>query len=201
MTPVTHQTTRAVFLDKDGTLIENVPFNVDASAIRLTSGAPEGLLLLARCGYRFFVVTHQPGVAFGFFTESSLGPVERRLSQLLEASGVRLDGFYYCPHSPRGNLLRYTRNCECRKPMPGLIERAAREHGIALHESWVVGDRLDDIECGRRAGCSTVLIDNGHETDWNLNAIRRPDRVASDLFEAAALISGAEQSVVKGRRK
>jgi D-glycero-D-manno-heptose 1,7-bisphosphate phosphatase len=92
-----------------------------------------------------------------------------------------LDGFYYCPHAPGAG-------CECRKPAAGLIERAAREHGVALGESWLIGDILDDIEAGRRAGCKTVLLDNGNETQWELSPERVPHHIARDLGEAAALI-------------
>jgi histidinol-phosphate phosphatase family protein len=183
---------RAIFLDKDGTLILNLPYNVDPDEIRLAAGAGDGLFMLAKQGYRFFVVSNQPGVALGFFPESALIGVERKLVALLDEAGVQLEGFYYCPHSPRGNLLRYTRACECRKPAPGLIKQAAREHGVSLDHSWMVGDILDDIEAGRRAGCRTVLIDNGNETEWDLSSGRRPHRVASDLFEAATLILAAE---------
>jgi len=191
---------RAVFLDNDGTLIENLPYNVDPAAIQLTTGAAEGLLMLSRYDYRFFVVSHHPGIALGIYGEGALRPVEQRITQLLQLAGAELGGFYYCPHSPRSNLLRYTRECDCRKPAAGLIARAAREHGIALQNSWLMGDTLDDIESGKRAGCRTVLIDNGSETEWNLVAARRPDRVASDLFEAAALVAGAEEPQL-GRRR
>ncbi len=186
------QRSRAVFLDKDGTLIEDFPYNVDPDEIVLAPGAQDALLLLKRHGVRLFVVTTQPGVAYGFFAESALVGVERRLAELFEEVQAPLEGFYYCPHSPRGNLLRYTRECDCRKPSPGLILRAAREHDIAPERSWMIGDILDDVECGRRAGCRTVLIDNGNETEWHLSAARRPDWVARDLFDAASLVVRAE---------
>ncbi len=190
--PCATSRSRAVFLDKDGTLIEDLPYNVDPDEIQFGPGVSEALLLLQKHGFRFFVVSNQPGVALGFFHESALRGVEQRLAQLFEEAGADLEGFYYCPHSPKGNLLRYTRECECRKPSPGLILRAAREHGIAPERSWMIGDILDDIESGRRAGCRTVLIDNGNETQWHLSSARRPDWVASDLFDAATLVVRAE---------
>ncbi len=166
----------AVFVDKDGTLVENVPYNVDPARISLTAGAADGVHALARSGYRVIVVSNQPGIALGKFTTPALEKVEERLRQL-----VPLDGFYYCPHAPQDG-------CECRKPASGMLERAAREHGLCLHESWMIGDILDDVEAGRRAGCRTVLLDNGNETEWQLTRERLPDRIACDLGQAAALI-------------
>jgi histidinol-phosphate phosphatase family protein len=110
------------------------------------------------------------------FEEAAIREVERRLREL-----VPMDGFYYCPHAPHAG-------CNCRKPAPGLLERAAREHGVSLEASWVVGDILDDIEAGRRAGCRTVLLDNGNETEWQITPERVPHHIAHDLGEAAALI-------------
>jgi histidinol-phosphate phosphatase family protein len=167
---------KAVFVDKDGTLVENLPYNVDPARIALTPGAAEGLAALAARGYRVIVVSNQPGVGLGRFPEGAIHNVARRLREL-----VPLDGFYYCPHAPHAG-------CDCRKPAPGLLERAALEHGLSLAECWLVGDILDDIEAGRRAGCRTVLLDNGNETEWELTLERVPDHIVHDLGEAAALI-------------
>jgi len=178
----------AVFLDKDGTLIDDIAYNVDPRRIKLAPGAAEGLYLLVRRGYRLIVVSNQPGVALGIFPEHALRTVEARLRELLHDVGVPLAGFHYCPHLPAGMVAEYAVPCTCRKPASGLLSHAAREHGVDLESSWMVGDILDDIEAGRGAGCGTVLIDNGNETEWDLTPERRPDKVAADLFEAAALI-------------
>jgi D-glycero-D-manno-heptose 1,7-bisphosphate phosphatase len=182
----------AVFLDKDGTLIDNVAFNVDAERVVLAEGAAEGLYLLARRGYRIVVVSNQPGVALGMFPEHALRAVESRLRELLRDVGVPLRGFHYCPHLPEGTVAEYAVPCTCRKPASGMLFRAAREHALDLERSWMIGDILDDIEAGHGAGCRTVLIDNGNETEWDLTPERRPHKVASDLFEAAALIVGTD---------
>jgi D,D-heptose 1,7-bisphosphate phosphatase len=182
---------RAVFLDKDGTLIEDVPYNVDPARIRLLPGASEGLRRLHEAGYRLIVVSNQSGVARGYFREQALAGVERRLAELLAGERVILSGFYYCPHHPQGRVSGYNVACTCRKPAPGLLLQAAHEHDIDLEHSWLIGDILDDIEAGRRAGCRTILIDNGHETDWVLTAQRRPHLWASNLAEAADLILSA----------
>lgn len=179
---------QAVFLDKDGTLIEDVPYNVDPDRMRLTVGAGEALLRLAASGYRLFVVTNQSGVARGYFKEEALNAVAERLQELLHAFGVSLDGFYYCPHHPDGVVPAYAIDCPCRKPAPGLLLRAAREHAIHLEASWCIGDILDDVEAGRRAGCRTILLANGHETEWVGGAERLPDYMARDLRQAQEIV-------------
>lgn len=179
---------RAVFLDKDGTLVEDVPYNVDPERIHLMAGAVEGLTALHAAGYRLVVVLNQSGVARGFFPEASLRAVEQRLTELLAECGVPLAGFYYCPHHPAGTVPAYALECPCRKPRPGLVLRAVRELGIDPSRSWLVGDILDDVEAGQRAGCRTILVDNGHETVWKDGLFRRPHHRAGDLREAAGLI-------------
>jgi histidinol-phosphate phosphatase family protein len=180
---------RAVFFDKDGTLIDNVPYNVDPARIRLAAGAEEALPLLHERGYRLFVVSNQSGVARGYFAEEALVAVEARLRELLESLGVPLAGFYYCPHYPAGIVGRYAIACDCRKPGPGLVLRAAREHDADLERSWFVGDTLDDVEAGRRAGCQTILIDHGHETEWVLSPQRLPHHIVPNLPAAARIVA------------
>jgi D-glycero-D-manno-heptose 1,7-bisphosphate phosphatase len=175
----------AVFLDKDGTLIEDVPYNVDPALIRLTPGAGEALRKLHEAGYELVVVSNQSGVARGLFPESALQGVHQRLAALLSAYGVHLAGFYYCPHHPSGTVRKYALDCVCRKPAPGLILRGAAEHGIDLERSWLIGDILNDVEAGHRAGCRAILLDNGNETEWDLSPARLPDCVVGDLLAAA----------------
>src|SRR4051812_20998494 len=179
---------KAVFLDKDGTLVEDVPYNVDPALIRLMPGVAEGLFLLHVAGYKLFVVSNQSGVARGYFPEEALMAVEDKLRALLAMSGVPLDGFYYCPHHPAGEEPAYAVDCDCRKPRPGLVFQAAREHDLDLSRSWLVGDILNDIEAGRRAGCRTVFVDNGNETEWLLTPERLPHHFADDMAEAALVI-------------
>ncbi len=182
---------KAVFLDKDGTLIEDVPYNVDPRRIELAPKAPEALRLLQSLGYVLIVVSNQPGVALGYFPETALSGVELRLDELLAVHGVQLAGFYYCPHYPLAGAPRLGGPCGCRKPAPGLLLRAVADHGIQLRESWLVGDILDDIEAGRRAGCRTVLVDRGGETEWRRSPERTPDYIVGDLLEAAERIAAA----------
>lgn len=179
---------KAIFLDKDGTLIHDVPYNIDPARIELMPGAVQGLKMLQGAGYRLIVVSNQSGVARGYFAEAALMPVEERLRDLLARGGVLLDGLYYCPHHPQGRVAEYAIHCACRKPAPGLLLQAAQEHDLTLHSSWMIGDILDDVEAGRRAGCQTILIDNGNETEWELSPQRRPDHIVGDLVAAAQAI-------------
>ncbi|MGX5820332.1 D-glycero-alpha-D-manno-heptose-1,7-bisphosphate 7-phosphatase [Chitinophaga lutea] len=169
---------KAVFIDKDGTLIANVPYNADPALINLEEGASMGLQLLQAHGFALVVASNQSGVAQGYFEEKQLERVYEKITQLLP---VQLDGFFYCPHLPNGD-------CTCRKPKPGLLLEAAAQLQIDLAASWMIGDILNDVEAGNRAGCRTVLINNGGETEWLLTPMRVPTFVASDLLDAAAFI-------------
>jgi D-glycero-D-manno-heptose 1,7-bisphosphate phosphatase len=186
---------RAIFLDKDGTLVNDVPYNVNPDLIQLTWLAGPALQLFQQMGYALFVVSNQAGIAKGFFTEASMPPVKQRLAELLAQYGVALNDFYYCPHSPNGTINRYAIGCTCRKPMPGMLQRAAHEHGIDLSRSWMIGDILHDVEAGRRAGCQTVLIDNGNETEWQMGPQRTPHLTAPNLYAAARMIAAAAKSL------
>lgn len=184
----------AVFLDKDGTLIRNVPYNVDPDYVRLLPGVPAGLQRLHAAGYKLIVTTNQSGVARGYFAEEDLRAVESRLRELFAAHDVPLADVYYCPHHPDGVVPDYAITCACRKPEPGLLLRAAREHDIDCTQSWIVGDILNDVEAGRRAGCRTVLVDTGGETQWELSPDRLPHHVVSTLDEAARVITAVQHA-------
>jgi D,D-heptose 1,7-bisphosphate phosphatase len=179
---------RAIFLDKDGTLVKDVPYNVNPDLVQLSLGAGEALRLFRCRGYALFVISNQAGIAKGLFSELDLCRTQQRLHELLSEQDIVLDGFYYCPHHPGGVVKQYAIQCVCRKPMPGMIYRAAYQYGIDLKRSWMIGDILDDVEAGCRAGCNTVLIDNGNETEWKISEHRMPDLIAPDLYAAAKAI-------------
>lgn len=183
---------RAVFLDKDGTLVEDLPYNVDPERLRFTPRALPALRLLQAQGWLLVVVSNQPGIALGRFDAAALARLAEGLRQQLADAGITLHGFYACPHAARDPSRP---DCTCRKPAPGLLQRAAGEHGISLAASWMVGDILHDIEAGRRAGCRTVLLDVGHETEWQLSRWREPHHRAADLLEAAQWIVSAPPTV------
>jgi len=176
----------AVFLDRDGTISEEVGYLNHLSRFRMLVCAPGAIRRLKDGGFPVFVATNQSGVARGYFPESLVTQVHAEMNRQLEAAGVKLDGIYCCLH-------RTEDGCECRKPKPGLLERAAREHGIDLARSVVVGDRYLDMELARRVGAQAVLVRTGfgrgelqwHSADWP----SPPDYIAEDLGEAAEWIS------------
>lgn len=176
----------AIFLDKDGTVLQNVPYNVDPALMQLAPGASEGLRLLAAFACPLIVVSNQDGVARGRFAASALTAVARRLAELFAQSGASLTGFYFCPHAPASPP-----QCDCRKPAPGLLTHAASRHGVNPQCSWIIGDILDDIEAGHRAGCRGVLIDNGNETEWRDGELRQPCARAADFAAAAREVANA----------
>jgi len=179
---------RAVFIDKDGTLISNVPYNADPDKIVLEYGAIEGLRLLQEKGYALIVVSNQAGIAHGYFGEEEMQPVISRVRQLLHEGGIVLDGFYYCPHHPAGKIAQYAITCMCRKPLPGMLLQAAEEMDLFLPESWMIGDILHDVEAGNRAGCRSILLNKGNETVWEMNDYNKPEHIADNMLEAARLI-------------
>jgi len=182
----------AVFIDKDGTLVEDVPYNVDPARLRLTRGAAEALRLLARHGNRLVVVTNQPGIAMNLFDRAALDRLQQALFEMLARHDVQLDGFYACPHAAPTEAA--ASGCVCRKPAPGLLLQAAHELRLDLSHSWMVGDILNDVEAGRRAGCRTVMLDVGNETEWLESPWRVPHHKAGDLLQAAELIVAAASS-------
>lgn len=179
----------AVFLDKDGTLVEDVPYNVDPALLRFTPNAVEALRLLAEAGYRLIVVSNQPGLATGRFSRADFARLRHALAERVRAeAGVALAGIYVCPHAP-GESGRAS--CLCRKPSPGLLHQAAVALRLDLAQSWIVGDILDDVEAGRRVGCRSVLLDVGNETEWRLTPLRTPHHRCADLLAAARIIVAA----------
>ena len=174
-----------------------MPYYVDPDRVTLSPNATEGLRLFSRMGYTLLVVSNQAGVARGFFPESALEAVWRRIDRLLAAEDVQLDGYYYCPHHIEGTVGEYAQACDCRKPLPGMLLQAAAEHDIDLEASWMVGDILHDMEAGKRAGCRTILIDNGNETEWNLTPERIPDLTAPDLHAAALLVAAMAPPIMQ----
>lgn len=179
---------KAIFLDKDGTLIPDLPYNVDPQLITLQPDTVEGLQALAEAGYLLIVISNQSGVARGYFKIDKLQAVEERLKELLGTYHLTLSDFYFCPHHPEGITSGYNIDCDCRKPMPGMLLRAAAEHNINLEQSWMVGDILNDVEAGNRAGCKTVLIDNGNETEWVPGEYRVPTITCGTIDAAAEQI-------------
>lgn len=181
----------AVFLDRDGTINEEVGYIHDPLDLNLIPGAAEAIRELNTQGILAILVTNQSGPARGYYPESHLHTLHERLRQLLEEEGAYLDDVYYCPHLPDGTVPEYTQACECRKPGVALVKLATDKHGIDLSRSYVVGDKATDVELGENAGCRTVLLTSGYGQrvldgvyQWPV----KPDHVAPTLKEAVGWI-------------
>jgi len=149
---------KAVFLDRDRTIIEDPGYLTEPEAVRLLPGADLALRSLSQAGFKLVVVTNQSAVARGMLTEEGLQQVHAELRRQLAQRGVHLDGIYYCPYHPEGTVQAYARDSDERKPNPGMLLRAARELDIDLSASWMVGDSPRDVEAGQRAGCRTIRV-------------------------------------------
>jgi D-glycero-D-manno-heptose 1,7-bisphosphate phosphatase len=175
----------AAFLDRDGTVAEEVGYLNHLSRFRLLGGAGAAIRRLNEASIPVVVITNQSGVGRGYFPESLVSQVHARMADELKRDGARLDGVYYCPHVSRDA-------CPCRKPKTGMLDAAARDLGLALGRSFVVGDRHGDVQLAERAGARSILVRTGygegelawHAKDWP----RQPDFVAADLAEAVEWI-------------
>ncbi len=170
----------AVFLDRDGTLIEEVHYLADPEQVRLIPGAADAVRKLNDAGVLVIVVTNQAGVARGYFPESRVSAVHERLSRLLGECGAKVDAYYHCPHHPTEGRGEYRIECACRKPKPGMLLAAARDFDIELARSWMIGDKPCDAGAGAAAGCRTLLVRTGH-------GAKLPDAVA-DVGEAVSIV-------------
>jgi D-glycero-D-manno-heptose 1,7-bisphosphate phosphatase len=184
------QPRKAVFLDRDGTVIRDLDYLGDPDKIEFLPGAVEALRSLHAQGYLLVVITNQSGVARGFFDEAACQEVGRRFKETLDAAGVPIAASYYCPHLPGAPVQEYDRVCDCRKPSKGLFEKAARELRIDFSSSWAVGDMLRDLEPAKNLGARTILVltGKGREQAAEPQAAAIADFTATDLADAARII-------------
>ena len=182
----------AVFLDRDGTINEQMGYVNHLSRFQLLPGVARAIRSLNEAGLPVVVVTNQSGLARGYFPESLLEAVHAELHRLLAREGAHLDGLYVCPHHPEAREERFRLDCDCRKPRPGLLERAAAELGLDLGRSYMVGDRWSDLRCGAAVGATTVLVLTGYGRGdaayVGPGQTVQPDHVAEDLEAAARWI-------------
>jgi len=185
--------TWAVFLDRDGTVVEEVGYLHDPQQVVLCDGAVEAIRLLNEADVPVLLAVNQAGIGRGYYTQDEMWATQKALEVQLAAAGARLDGFYFCPHHPDAG-------CDCRKPQPGMLLRAAEERGIDLQCSFLVGDKLSDLQAGRRAGCRAVLVQTGYGQRAQ-RACRasgfEPDRVSRDVLDAVHWILA--QRATRGR--
>ncbi len=182
----------AVFIDRDGTMSEEVGYVNHLSRFKLLSNTAAAVKLLNDSNILAIVATNQAGVARGYFEESMIGLVHEKLRAELALTGAKLDAIYYCPHHPSAGKPPYRTECDCRKPKPGMILKAKTELDIDLNRSYMVGDKISDIEFGQKLGLKSVMVMTGYgigeyehqRQDWKVT----PDFMAADLLEAVKWI-------------
>ncbi|OHB79454.1 MAG: hypothetical protein A2Z25_07595 [Planctomycetes bacterium RBG_16_55_9] len=194
---------KAIFLDRDNTLINDPGYINHPDQVKLLDGVAEALIEFKTLGYKLVVVTNQSAVARGIVTEKVLGEIHDRMEELLAEQNAFLDRIYYCPYHPDGVVPEYSKESDCRKPLPGMFQKAAAEMDLDLGQSWCIGDSRGDIEAGRRAGCKTILIDKPSQQKPS-GAVLSPEGIVPDykainIKEAVNIIkkflrsSGSEQ--------
>jgi D-glycero-D-manno-heptose 1,7-bisphosphate phosphatase len=181
----------AVFLDRDGTLIHARHYPTRAEELVLYDGIATELAVLKRHGFKLVMITNQGGLAYGYFTASDLAGMHDHLQTRLGAVGAEFDAIFHCPHHPRGRIPELAIACDCRKPKPGMLLSAAHKLDLDLNRSWMVGDILDDVEAGNRAGCRTILVDLGTESPPRTPA-RTPSYIACNSVHALRIIQFLE---------
>jgi D-glycero-D-manno-heptose 1,7-bisphosphate phosphatase len=190
---------RAIFIDRDGTISEEVGYINHLSRFRLFPYSAAALNQLHKNGYLAIVITNQAGVARGYFSEAMVQEIHQQMTKELEASGARLDAIYYCAHHPSVGEPPYQLDCDCRKPKPGLLLRAAQDYNIDLANSWMIGDRYSDIELAANAGVKSALVLSGYgRGEWEHqreNWSRQPDLVAEDLLAAVNQIGKLDSTI------
>lgn len=175
----------AVFMDRDGTITEEMDYLKEPEKLKLISRSAEAIRLLNENRMLAIVVSNQSGVARGYFTEETVERINKRLEELLKEGGAHLDGIYYCPHHPEFGPPKYRKNCNCRKPKPGMLLKAKKRFSLNLGKCYVVGDKVDDIELARNIGAKGILVLTGYgRRSKKIN----PDHTAKDLYHAVQWI-------------
>ncbi|MFB0555014.1 MAG: D-glycero-beta-D-manno-heptose 1,7-bisphosphate 7-phosphatase [Phycisphaerae bacterium] len=185
---------KAIFLDRDDTLIEDPGYINSPEQVKLLDGVAEALIELKALGYKLVVVTNQSAVARGIVTEKVLGAIHNRLEQLLAEKNAFLDRIYYCPYHPDGIVAKYRKESDFRKPKPGMLLKAAEEMNINLGQSWCIGNSISDMEAGLRAGCKTILIDLPSHQQQLEPGQPRPDYKAVNIKEVVNIIKKHHRS-------
>jgi D-glycero-D-manno-heptose 1,7-bisphosphate phosphatase len=185
---------KAIFLDRDDTLIEDPGFINHPDQVKLLDGVDKSLIELRAMGYKLVVVSNQSGVARGIVSEEALGEIHDRLKQLLAEKGAPLDRIYYCPYHPDGIIEKYRKESDRRKPNPGMLLAAADEMDIDLSQSWMIGNSSRDVEAGLKAGCKTILINHPWHSEQHKLGEPNPDYRAVNIKEAVNIIKKYHRS-------
>ena len=183
---------RAAFLDRDGTLNHDVGYTCQVEDLRLLDNVVEGLRLISEIGFRLIITTNQAGIARGYFTEQEMRAFNKHLVDILQSYSIIIDAMYYCPYHPTEGIGPFKRDSAFRKPQPGMLIQAAKDHDIDLRSSYVIGDKKSDILAGQAVGCITILVMTGAAGTGEPDLVAVPDYVAHDLLDAAPIIRRAE---------
>lgn len=185
---------RVIFLDRDGTLNEEVNYLHRPEDLVLLPGVPEALHMLKEAGYRLVVVTNQAGVARGYYPESDVEKLHAYMNGLLRPLGAEIDRFFYCPHHPEHGIGVYKKVCRCRKPETGMFEMAEQEYEIDREHSWMIGDKLIDVEAGKRYGVHTVLVGTGYGAEAHEEVSRNQEGFPYDIY--AGTLTDAARAIL-----
>ena len=176
---------QAVFLDRDGVLNQDPPHYAHRiDQLALIPHSDDAVKLLNEHGFLVIVISNQSGIARGFYTDREVVIFNQALFEKIQIKGGHIDANYYCPHHPDAKIKEYNINCSCRKPQPGMLLQAAKEHTIDLQNSYVIGDKLSDIEAGEKAGCHTIMVLTGHGKKESQKIKENSCPIAADLYEA-----------------
>jgi D-glycero-D-manno-heptose 1,7-bisphosphate phosphatase len=190
---------RAVFLDRDGVITQEPPhYAHELSQLELIPKSADAIRLLNENGFVVIVASNQAGIAHGYYREEDAILFHQAMKENLAKEGAYIDAIYYCPHQPEAKIERYRVDCDCRKPKPGMLTRAEKELNIDLKQSFIVGDKLSDIEAGKRAGCKTIMVRTGQGVEELKSNEIDCDYVANDLYDAVQHILYLSHKLVNG---
>jgi len=188
---------KAIFLDRDNTLIEDPGYINSPDQVKLFPKAAEAIIQLRKMGYKIIVVSNQSGVARGIVTEDVLARIHQKMLDLLQSQNAYVDRIYYCPYHPDGVIEKYRKESDMRKPDPGMLLLAAKEMNLDLANSWMVGDSYRDVAAGKNAGCKTILINSPVHPPKRQKGDPEPDKMAVNVKEAANIIKMCDQHAAK----
>lgn len=174
---------KAVFIDRDGTLNIDEGYTHKISDFKFISGAEKAIKLLNDNGFLAIIVTNQAGVARGYYEEKDVEELHNHINKTLKKNNARIDSFYYCPHHVKEGIGKYKKDCDCRKPNIGMFKKAIKDFKIDISNSWMIGDKLDDMTFGENCGLKTILVETGHGKDVKGKYLRN-----KDLLEAVEYI-------------
>lgn len=183
---------RAIFLDRDGVIVEDSNYVHRTDQLKLIPGSAEAIKLLNENNFLIIVVTNQAGIAKGYFTEEDTILFNRLMEEKLKRRGAHIDAIYYCPHHPDAKIEKYKINCNCRKPKPGMLKEAEKDFNIDLRRSFIIGDKLSDIDAGKCVECKTIMVLTGYGKDEPKNDTIY--HIAQNLYCAVEYLLAEQQS-------